>query len=122
MLVISTLPHKLVLVALILVWRFFLSPPRCAYHRIAVVCACSHQTCLQILRELHKSCQKRDGSDDMTKGSQLLEIYALEIQLHSEKKDNAKLKARLTPSTPRTPSMAMAANVLCKARLSVLGS
>ncbi|KAJ4298789.1 COP9/signalosome complex subunit Csn2 [Collariella sp. IMI 366227] len=33
------------------------------------------------LRELHKVCQKEDGSDDPSKGTYSLEIYALEIQM-----------------------------------------
>ncbi|KAM7259271.1 hypothetical protein ACFE04_015012 [Oxalis oulophora] len=42
----------------------------------------------KILKELHKSCQKEDGTDD-----QLLEVYAVEIQMHTETKNNEKLKA-----------------------------
>ena len=41
----------------------------------------------------YRSCQKEDGSDDMKKGTQLLEVYALEIQIHTELKDNKALKA-----------------------------
>lgn len=46
----------------------------------------------KILRELHVSCQKDDGSNDQAKGTQLLEIYALEIQMHTETKNSKKLK------------------------------
>lgn len=46
----------------------------------------------QILKELHKSCQKEDGSDDQKKGTQLLEVYAIEIQMYTETKNNKKLK------------------------------
>ena len=46
----------------------------------------------QVLRELHRSCQTEDGRDDTKKGTQLLEIYALEIQLHSEQRNSKKLK------------------------------
>lgn len=46
----------------------------------------------QILKELHKSCQKEDGTDDQKKGSQLLEVYAIEIQMYTETKNNKKLK------------------------------
>ncbi|KAF3437464.1 hypothetical protein FNV43_RR20217 [Rhamnella rubrinervis] len=46
----------------------------------------------KILKELHKSCQKEDGSDDQKKGSQLLEVYAIEIQMYTETKNNKKLK------------------------------
>lgn len=46
----------------------------------------------QILKELHKSCQREDGTDDQKKGSQLLEVYAIEIQMYTETKNNKKLK------------------------------
>lgn len=49
---------------------------------------------VQILKELHKSCQKPDGSDDQKKGTQLLEVYAIEIQMYTETKNNKKLKVR----------------------------
>jgi hypothetical protein len=49
----------------------------------------------QILKELHKSCQKEDGSDDQKKGTQLLEVYAIEIQMYTEMKNNKKLKVKL---------------------------
>ena len=47
----------------------------------------------KILRELAKSCQEADGSDDPKKGTQLLEVYALEIQWHTAAKNSKKLKA-----------------------------
>ncbi|KAI9341336.1 PCI domain-containing protein [Obelidium mucronatum] len=47
----------------------------------------------KILRELRASCQTDDGEDDQKKGTLLLEIYALEIQMHTETKNNKKLKA-----------------------------
>ncbi len=37
--------------------------------------------------------QTSDGSDDLKKGTQLLEIYALEIQMYTAQKNNKKLKA-----------------------------
>lgn len=46
----------------------------------------------KILRELHKSCELEDGSDDQKKGSQLVDIYALEIQMYTATKNNKKLK------------------------------
>ncbi|GFH10400.1 PCI domain-containing protein, partial [Haematococcus lacustris] len=46
----------------------------------------------RLLRELHGSCQLADGSDDPKKGSQLLEIYAMEIQMATEQRDNKRLK------------------------------
>ncbi|KAE8649470.1 hypothetical protein Csa_017890 [Cucumis sativus] len=47
---------------------------------------------IKILKELHKSCQREDGTDDQKKGSQLLEVYAIEIQMYTETKNNKKLK------------------------------
>eukprot|EP00871_Galdieria_phlegrea_P002831 jgi/Galph1/3549/GphlegSOOS_G2190.1 len=46
----------------------------------------------KVIRELHKSCQKEDGTEDQKKGTQLLEIYALEIQLYTATKNSKKLK------------------------------
>ncbi|KAK1833208.1 PCI domain-containing protein [Podospora conica] len=45
------------------------------------------------LRELHRACQKEDGSDDPSKGTYSLEIYALEIQMYSETRNNNQLKS-----------------------------
>lgn len=36
---------------------------------------------VQVLERLHESCRKPTGEDDPAKGSQLLEIYALKIQV-----------------------------------------
>ncbi|KAI9205116.1 PCI domain-containing protein [Polychytrium aggregatum] len=47
----------------------------------------------KILRQLHASCQNTDGTDDQKKGTLLLEIFALEIQMYTETKNNKKLKA-----------------------------
>ena len=44
------------------------------------------------LRELHKACEKEDGTDDPSKGTYSLEIYALEIQMYAEMKNNKQLK------------------------------
>lgn len=44
------------------------------------------------LRELHKACQREDGTDDPSKGTYSLEIYALEIQMYAETKNNKQLK------------------------------
>lgn len=46
----------------------------------------------KILRELHRSCQMEDGKEDQKKGTQLLEVYAIEIQIYTEQKNNKKLK------------------------------
>ncbi|KAF8434946.1 hypothetical protein BGX38DRAFT_1218301 [Terfezia claveryi] len=45
------------------------------------------------IRLLHQTCQKPDGSDDLSKGTYLLEVYAIEIQMFSETGNNKKLKA-----------------------------
>ncbi|KYK57995.1 PCI/PINT associated module [Drechmeria coniospora] len=45
------------------------------------------------LRDLHHACHRADGSDDPSKGTYLLEIYALEIQMLAETKSNKQLKA-----------------------------
>ena len=45
------------------------------------------------VRELHKACQKEDGADDPTKGTYSLEVYALEIQMYAETRNNKRLKA-----------------------------
>ncbi|XP_071486675.1 COP9 signalosome complex subunit 2-like [Diadema setosum] len=47
----------------------------------------------KILKQLHQSCKNQDGTDDLKKGTQLLEIYALEIQMYTAQKNNKKLKA-----------------------------
>lgn len=47
----------------------------------------------KILKQLHQSCKTDDGEDDLKKGTQLLEIYALEIQMYTTQKNNKKLKA-----------------------------
>ncbi|KAJ5918239.1 PCI-domain-containing protein [Penicillium verhagenii] len=45
------------------------------------------------VRELHRACQKEDGTDDTSKGTYLLELFALEIQMYAETKNNKRLKA-----------------------------
>ncbi|KAG0347941.1 hypothetical protein BG004_006504 [Podila humilis] len=47
----------------------------------------------KILRQLHASCQADDGTDDQRKGTHLLEIFALEIQMYTATKNSKKLKA-----------------------------
>eukprot|EP00050_Salpingoeca_kvevrii_P018751 m.78007 g.78007 ORF g.78007 m.78007 type:complete len:495 (-) comp8152_c2_seq3:1481-2965(-) len=46
----------------------------------------------RIIKELRKSCQNEDGTEDLKKGTQLLEIYALEIQMYTAQKDTKSLK------------------------------
>ena len=45
------------------------------------------------LRELHKACQKEDGTDDPSKGTYSLEIYAIEILMYAETRNNKRLKS-----------------------------
>ena len=45
------------------------------------------------IKKLPCSSQTDDGEDDLKKGTQLLEIYALEIQMYTAQKNNKKLKA-----------------------------
>ena len=45
------------------------------------------------VREIHKACQKEDGTDDPGKATYSLEAYALEIQMYAEVKNNKRLKA-----------------------------
>jgi hypothetical protein len=50
---------------------------------------------IQLIRELHSVTEtSANGEDQSQKGTQLLEIYALEIQMHNETKNYKKLKAR----------------------------
>ena len=46
----------------------------------------------KILKQLNLACQNEDGSDDSKKGTQLLEVYALEIQMYTATKNNKRLK------------------------------
>ncbi|KAI0715089.1 PCI-domain-containing protein [Earliella scabrosa] len=46
----------------------------------------------KILQELYRSTIGENGEDQAQKGTQLLEIYALEIQMHNERKNYKKLK------------------------------
>ncbi|KKA30504.1 hypothetical protein TD95_002080 [Thielaviopsis punctulata] len=45
------------------------------------------------LKQLHRACQKEDGSDDTSKGTYAMEVYALDIQLNSTLKNNKQLKS-----------------------------
>ena len=47
------------------------------------------------VRELHKACQKEDGTDDPSKGTYSLEVYALEIQMYADTRNNKRLKVSL---------------------------
>jgi COP9 signalosome complex subunit 2 len=46
----------------------------------------------QVLKQLRNSCLTESGEDDQKKGTQLLEIYALEIQMYTEQKNNKALQ------------------------------
>ena len=48
---------------------------------------------VKLVRELYTACQKEDGTVDPSKGTYALEIYALEIQMHAETRNNKRLKA-----------------------------
>jgi COP9 signalosome complex subunit 2 len=47
------------------------------------------------LRELHKACQRPDGTDDPSKGTYSLEVYSIEILMHAETRNNKRLKVKL---------------------------
>lgn len=46
------------------------------------------------VRDLHKACQREDGTDDPSKGTYALEVYALEIQMYADTRNNKRLKVR----------------------------
>uniref|UniRef100_A0A914CW47 COP9 signalosome complex subunit 2 n=1 Tax=Acrobeloides nanus TaxID=290746 RepID=A0A914CW47_9BILA len=46
----------------------------------------------KVLRQLRNSCKNEQGEEDQKKGTQLLEIYALEIQMYTEQKNNKALQ------------------------------
>ena len=48
----------------------------------------------KLIRDLHVTTAGVDGEDVAQKGTQLLEIYALEIQMYNETKNFKKLKVR----------------------------
>jgi len=45
-----------------------------------------------VIKQLRASCKTDDGAEDQKKGTQLLEIYALEIQMHTEMNNNKALQ------------------------------
>lgn len=49
-----------------------------------------------VLNDLHNLCRLMDGTDDRTKGSELLEVYALKVQLLEAQDDSVKLKELFT--------------------------
>ena len=58
-----------------------------------------------MLTELHASCAPTDdGADvDSSKGTTQLEVYALEIQMYGETKNNKKLRVSPQPHAPLPP-------------------
>eukprot|EP01121_Diplochlamys_sp_Union-15-3_P018783 TRINITY_DN6910_c0_g1_i1.p1 TRINITY_DN6910_c0_g1~~TRINITY_DN6910_c0_g1_i1.p1 ORF type:complete len:460 (-),score=96.22 TRINITY_DN6910_c0_g1_i1:31-1380(-) len=44
------------------------------------------------LERMHQDCQLPDGSDDPSKGNQLMDIYALKIAMYTERNNQRKLK------------------------------
>jgi hypothetical protein len=56
------------------------------------------------VRELHKACQKEDGTDDPSKGTYSLEVYSLEILMYAETRNNKRLKVG-PPATFHPPCM-----------------
>lgn len=46
----------------------------------------------RVLRDLRRSCQDGAGGEDARKGTQLLEVFALEIQMHTEQRNAPVLK------------------------------
>lgn len=60
----------------------------------------------RLLRDLHTSCQNEDGTDDLKKGTQLLDVYALEIQWHTLSKNTKALKAPYTKALRITEASA----------------
>jgi COP9 signalosome complex subunit 2 len=79
----------------------------------------------KILKQLQKACQDAEGRDDPSKGTQLLEVYALEIQMHTATKDTKKLKslyskALQVAATPASPPRAWASlRLLSRVRIHV---
>lgn len=55
-----------------------------------ILVACSFIMCYSLC--CNAALQTADGEDDLKKGTQLLEIYALEIQMYTAQKNNKKLK------------------------------
>ena len=58
-----------------------------------------------ILRELYKSCQNEDGTVDQRKGTQLLEVYSIEIQMYTAQKNTKKLKELYTKALKVTSAI-----------------
>lgn len=70
---------------------------------------------IQLIRELHRV-TVADGEDAAQKGTQMLEIYALEIQMHNEMKNYKKLKVYWTMIPRDALSHALVGNLLRRQR------
>ena len=68
----------------------------------------------KILKELQRSCQQADGSDDPKKGTQLLEVYALEIQVRRRPVGSLYRDALPEPRDMRPQLAASARLVRCR--------
>jgi COP9 signalosome complex subunit 2 len=53
------------------------------------------------IRELHQACQLEDGTDDPNKGTHSLEVYAIEIQMYAETRNNKRLKVGTSTTASR---------------------
>eukprot|EP00823_Brevimastigomonas_motovehiculus_P004362 TRINITY_DN2862_c0_g1_i2.p1 TRINITY_DN2862_c0_g1~~TRINITY_DN2862_c0_g1_i2.p1 ORF type:complete len:506 (-),score=87.20 TRINITY_DN2862_c0_g1_i2:331-1731(-) len=51
-----------------------------------------YNVALEVLKQLHKSCQLKDGTDDQKKGSELLEIYAMQVEIYTATGDAIGMK------------------------------
>jgi COP9 signalosome complex subunit 2 len=51
-----------------------------------------YSSLMKKVRELHKACEREDGTDDPNKGTYSLEVYAMEIQMYADTKNNKQLK------------------------------
>jgi COP9 signalosome complex subunit 2 len=55
---------------------------------------------IQLIRDLHNATANSDSDDQSQRGTQLLEIYALEIQMYNETRNLKKLKVSFGSFTP----------------------
>lgn len=47
---------------------------------------------IKVIKELDKYCKLEDGTVDKSKGTEMLEVLALQIQMYTAQKNNKKLK------------------------------
>lgn len=65
----------------------------------------------RMVRSLHKTCQTPDGTDDISKGSQLLEVYALEIQMCTLSVNSVRMKEIYPKTLDLTSAIADPRNI-----------